>query len=195
MKRQRRWDAELAARLLQYGVSGQMTADIVGATQPEISKYRDQLMGMVVEPLSRHEAEELERQGKAKRAARKMQKECAEIAQCPAVVEENATVAEIATVEPDNNTNEQEEKEKENMEEMKREPVVVAAGKADEAPMVNYPPEEVKPATEPLKPDIVVDIVLGKGKGEVHLSAADVHTLGTIISMLEAVFRLEGATE
>lgn len=83
--------------------------------------------------------------------------------------------------------------EKENiMEELNREAVEIVE-ETEQA--TNYPTEEVKADTEPAKTEIVVDLVLGKGKGEVHLSAADVRTLGTIISMLEAVFRLEGAVE
>lgn len=175
--------------MLQYGVTGQMTADITGATPQEISKYKDQLMGMVVEPLSRYEVEELERQGKAKRAARKMKKEWAENAHCPETVAEITTVAPPAADEAQNNDKE----EKENtMEELNREAVEIVEETEQAA---NYPAKEVKADTEPAKAEIVVDLVLGKGKGEVHLSAADVHTLGTIISMLEAVFRLEGAVE
>ena len=171
--------------MLQYGVTGQTTADITGATPQEISKYKDQLMGMVVDPLSRYEVEELERQGKAKRAARKMKKEWAENAHCPETVAENTTVAPPAADVAQNN----EEEEKENtMEELNRDAVEIVEETAETEQAANYPAKEVKVDTEPAKAEIVVDLVLGKGKGEVHLSAADVRTLGTIISMLEAVF-------
>lgn len=54
-----RWDMTLAARLLQWGAGGGEVARAVGCTPPEITRSKEKLLAMEVEPMTDAEAEQL----------------------------------------------------------------------------------------------------------------------------------------
>lgn len=56
---ERKWSMETAARLLQCGVSGKQVAEAVGVAPSEISRHKDTLMSMVVEPILPQEVQQL----------------------------------------------------------------------------------------------------------------------------------------
>lgn len=57
MGKEARWDMVLAARLLQWGAKGSLVAVAVGCTHPEISRSKEKLLRMAVEPMTDAEAE------------------------------------------------------------------------------------------------------------------------------------------
>lgn len=64
MAQDKRWDMETAARLLQYGATGKAVAEAVGCLPSEISRHKDTLLSMVVDPLTQNEADKLLRKWK-----------------------------------------------------------------------------------------------------------------------------------
>lgn len=89
MGKEARWDMVLAARLLQWGAKGSLVAAAVGCTHPEISRAKEKLLRMAVEPMTDAEAEAI-----LGRAAAKPEESEAETSDA-AVVEEKPLEVEL----------------------------------------------------------------------------------------------------
>lgn len=144
MAQERRWNMELAARLLQYGATGKAMAEAVGCAPSEISRHKDTLISMVVEPLTQNEADKLLRKKEP-----------------------------FKLTEP-------EEKVEAPKEEMPQ--ASFKAAVASSEPIVNALSSAVK---YPQKPEIMVNIDIGKGR--VRLEAESAQVLETLINMLVAM--------
>ena len=154
MAQDKRWDMETAARLLQYGATGKAVAEAVGCLPSEISRHKDTLLSMVVDPLTQNEADKLLRKWKPVEMAKPTKPQTELVSK--------STPVTPAPMPP------------QQIEETQTAPVVLEPRS-----------EEEKAATLHRKPDIVVDIRIGKGV--VHLEAENARVLETLINMLVAM--------
>lgn len=153
MAQERRWNMELAARLLQYGATGKAVAEAVGCAPSEISRHKDTLISMVVEPLTQNEADKLLRKKEPFRL--------------------ESPAPDVAAASLQDYYQAEKAKSAESAIPQKR-PVVLEPRS-----------EEEKAATLHRKPEIMVNIDIGKGR--VRLEAESAQVLETLINMLVAM--------
>ena len=172
MAKEPRWDKTTAARLLQYGATGKAVAEAVGCTPPEISRAKDELLSMAVDPLTQFEAEKLLKPRK------------------PFKLTENGGVEPVNDQAIPGGSSAKSAIETNKLEPVKYPELPPEATQT--GPVITEQELErlrARTLDPEKKPDIVVDINIGKGK--VHLEAEDSKVLGTLIDMLTALYDQE----